>query len=68
VATIKMMLEVVAEDEARKEAKEADVKQTEANELSVIIQGYSICFVKLISSHYLFILIMKHVQMHRSID
>ena len=42
-----MMLEVVAEDEARKEAKEADVKQTEANEVSVIIQGYSICFDKL---------------------
>jgi len=40
-ATIKMMLEEVAEDEARKEAKEADAKQTEANEVSVIIQGYS---------------------------
>jgi len=36
-----MMLEEVAEDEARKEAKEADAKQTEANEVSVIIQGYS---------------------------
>ena len=39
--TIKMMLEEIKEDEARKEAKEADAKQTEANEVSVIIQGYS---------------------------
>jgi len=39
--TIKMMLEEIQEDEARKEAKDADAKQTEANEVSVIIQGYS---------------------------
>jgi len=36
-----MMLEEIQEDEARKEAKDADAKQTEANEVSVIIQGYS---------------------------
>ena len=39
--TIKMMLEEIQEDEARKETKDADAKQTEANEVSVIIQGYS---------------------------
>ena len=39
--TIKMMLEEIQEDEARKEALHADAKQTEANEVSVIIQGYS---------------------------
>ena len=36
-----MMLEEIQEDETRKEAKDADGKQTEANEVSVIIQGYS---------------------------
>jgi hypothetical protein len=39
--TIRMMLEEIKEDEARKEAKEADAKKTEANKVSVIIQGYS---------------------------
>jgi len=40
-ATIKIMLEEIQQEKAEKEVKEADAKQTEANEVSVIIQGYT---------------------------
>ena len=40
-ATIKIMLKEIQQEKAEKEVKEADAKQTEANEVSVIIQGYT---------------------------
>ena len=40
-ATIKIMLEEIQQEKAEKEVKEADARQTEANEVSVIIQGYT---------------------------
>ena len=40
-ATIKIMLEEIQQEKAEKEVKDADAKQTEANEVSVIIQGYT---------------------------
>ena len=40
-ATIKIMLEEIQQEKAEKEVKEADARQTEANEVSVLIQGYT---------------------------
>ena len=40
-ATIKIMLEEIQQENAEKEVKEADARQTEANEVSVLIQGYT---------------------------
>jgi len=40
-ATIKIMLEEIQQEKAEKEVKDADAKQTEVNEVSVIIQGYT---------------------------